>query len=142
MKKRKSSEEVAIAKIKAFFAKSRVKEFKLEDTDDGPFTLNEGGLFDTEVTSIDEHGIDTNGYGYREFENVDLDDLQYIVRTTLPQLKKIEPEIFKQETIDKVIEEIKRDIAVGDVEALDEMLSFLPIENLIAYLPEKIKLKR
>lgn len=138
-KTKRSSNDVAIDKIKSFFAKSRVKSFDLDDTDDGKFTLSEGGLYDTEVTTIDENGIDTNGYGYRDFDMVDLVDLRYIVQTTLPQLKKIEPEIFKQETIDKVINEIKRDIAVGDVSALDEMLSFLPIENLIAYLPEKIK---
>lgn len=38
--------------------------------------------------------------------------------------------------IDRVIEKIKEDIADGDVTALDELLKFIPIENLIAFLPE------
>lgn len=39
--------------------------------------------------------------------------------------------------IDRVIEEIKRDFAMGDLTALDELLSFVPRENLIGYLPEE-----
>ena len=41
-----------------------------------------------------------------------------------------------QELVDKVIEEIKRDIENGDVTALDELLKFVPIEYLKGYLPE------
>jgi hypothetical protein len=41
----------------------------------------------------------------------------------------------KQILVDKVIEEIKKDIACGDVTALDELLKFLPTERLKAYLP-------
>jgi hypothetical protein len=39
--------------------------------------------------------------------------------------------------IERVVEEIKRDIDNGDVTALEELLSFTPKENLIAYLPEE-----
>jgi hypothetical protein len=39
--------------------------------------------------------------------------------------------------IDRVIEEIRKDFAMGDLTALDELLSFVPRENLIGYLPEE-----
>lgn len=42
-----------------------------------------------------------------------------------------------QKLIDRVIEQIKNDIAEGDVTALDELLTFVPKENLIGYLPEE-----
>jgi hypothetical protein len=38
---------------------------------------------------------------------------------------------------DRVIEEIKRGIAMGDVTSLDELLNFVPRENLIGFLPEE-----
>lgn len=37
----------------------------------------------------------------------------------------------------KVIEQITEDIASGDLTALDELLSFVPKENLIGYLSEE-----
>ncbi len=40
--------------------------------------------------------------------------------------------------IDSVIEQIKEDIKDGDLTAIDELLRFVPKENLIGYLPEKI----
>lgn len=43
----------------------------------------------------------------------------------------------KQELIDKCIEEIKNDVNGGDVTAIDELLMFVPIKYLKAYLPEK-----
>ena len=142
MKKKRTSEEVAIATIKAFFAKSRVKSFDLDEIG-GNFTLDEGGLFDTKVNTIDEQGIGIDSIsGFRGFEALDLSDLRYIVGYVLPQLKESEPELYKQQIIDKVVVEIDRDIAMGDTEALDEMLKFVPIENLIAFLPEGIKIKK
>lgn len=39
--------------------------------------------------------------------------------------------------IDRVIVEIQRDFAMGDLTALDELLSFVSRENLIGYLPEE-----
>lgn len=41
----------------------------------------------------------------------------------------------KQRLVDAVIEEIKVDIANGDVTAIDELLMFLPVERLKVYLP-------
>ena len=45
--------------------------------------------------------------------------------------------INKQVLIDAVIEEIKKDIASGDLTAIDELLSFLPKKSLLYYLPEE-----
>jgi len=39
--------------------------------------------------------------------------------------------------IDRVLVEIQRDFAMGDLTALDELLTFVPRENLLAYLPEE-----
>jgi hypothetical protein len=39
--------------------------------------------------------------------------------------------------IDRVLVEIQRDFAIGDLTSLDELLSFVPRENLIGYLPEE-----
>ena len=41
-----------------------------------------------------------------------------------------------QELVDKVIEEIKKDIAQGDTTVLDELLKFTPIEYLKGSLPD------
>lgn len=38
--------------------------------------------------------------------------------------------------IDKVIEQIRRDLDFGDTTALEELLNFTPEENLKGYLPE------
>ena len=42
----------------------------------------------------------------------------------------------KQQFINKCIEEIKKDVAVGDVTAIDELLGFVPEKYLRGYLPE------
>ena len=39
--------------------------------------------------------------------------------------------------IDRVLVEIQRDFAMGDLTTLDELLTFVPRENLLAYLPEE-----
>ncbi len=39
--------------------------------------------------------------------------------------------------IDVVIDNIKEDINFGDLTAIDELLRFIPKENLIGYLPEE-----
>lgn len=41
-----------------------------------------------------------------------------------------------QQLIDDVIEQIKKDIADGDVTAIDELLKFVPEKYLKGYLPE------
>lgn len=42
----------------------------------------------------------------------------------------------KQELIDIVIDQIKLDVHCGELEALEELLGFMPNVNLIEYLPE------
>ena len=39
--------------------------------------------------------------------------------------------------IERVVEQIKSDLSMGDVESLEELLSFVPRENLLGYLPEE-----
>jgi hypothetical protein len=39
--------------------------------------------------------------------------------------------------INRVLEQIKADVSMGDVTAIEELLSFVPRENLIGYLPEE-----
>jgi hypothetical protein len=45
-------------------------------------------------------------------------------------------ETYKQEIVDEILENIKKDVADGDMTAIEELLKFLPIENLKNYLPE------
>jgi hypothetical protein len=42
----------------------------------------------------------------------------------------------KQRIVDQVIEQIKKDLSVGDETAIDELLHSTPDENLIAFLPD------
>ena len=44
----------------------------------------------------------------------------------------------EDELYDKVLEQIKKDVSDGDLSAIDELLRFVPKENLEAYLPEKL----
>ena len=39
--------------------------------------------------------------------------------------------------IERVVEQIMSDVSFKDVEAIEELLSFVPKENLIGYLPEE-----
>ena len=48
-----------------------------------------------------------------------------------------EREQLEDNLLDTVIGEIKRDIEVGDVSAIWELLSHCPAEQLIQYLPEE-----
>jgi hypothetical protein len=41
----------------------------------------------------------------------------------------------KQDLIETVLEQIKVDIDCHEYEAIEELIRFIPIENLIAYLP-------
>lgn len=43
----------------------------------------------------------------------------------------------KEDLIETVIKQIELDTHCGDYEAIEELLLFLPTENLIAYLPEE-----
>lgn len=44
---------------------------------------------------------------------------------------------LKQQLIEQVVDNIKRDIEYGDVEAIEELLRFCPTNNLVSYLPEE-----
>ena len=43
----------------------------------------------------------------------------------------------KQDLIETVLQQIVMDVHCGDSEAIEELLKFLPVENLIEYLPEE-----
>lgn len=43
----------------------------------------------------------------------------------------------KEDLIEMVIQQIITDVSFKDLEAIEELLSFCPTENLIAYLPEE-----
>ena len=44
---------------------------------------------------------------------------------------------IEQQIIDAVINQIRYDISFGDETAIDELLGFVPLENLLGYLPEE-----
>lgn len=44
---------------------------------------------------------------------------------------------IEQQIIDAVINQIRYDISFGDETAIDELLGFVPVENLLGYLPEE-----
>jgi hypothetical protein len=43
----------------------------------------------------------------------------------------------KGQLIDAVIEDLKKGFAIGDYTVLEELLTFIPTENLIQALPEE-----
>lgn len=43
----------------------------------------------------------------------------------------------KEDLIETAIKQIELDVHCGDIEAIEELLSYLPNENLIEYLPEE-----
>ena len=50
--------------------------------------------------------------------------------------KGADDEIPSQELIDDVLDEIKKDVAMGDLTAIEELINFLPTNRLKGYLPE------
>lgn len=44
---------------------------------------------------------------------------------------------MNQKLIDRVLKEIKSDVQMGDLTAIEELLRFCPEENLLHYLPEE-----
>jgi len=44
----------------------------------------------------------------------------------------------RDKLIDMVIEQIKKDILIGDVTAIDELLRYLPKQKLKAFLSEEV----
>jgi len=51
--------------------------------------------------------------------------------------RKMKSPKTKQDLIETVIEQIIVDVHCGDTQAIEELLTFCPIENLTAYLPEE-----
>lgn len=43
----------------------------------------------------------------------------------------------KQDLIETVLKQIELDVDCKDLEAIEELLQFCPLENLIQYLPEE-----
>jgi hypothetical protein len=43
---------------------------------------------------------------------------------------------YTRELLDQVLEQIQKDVADGDLTAIEEMLGYVPLINLIGYLPE------
>jgi len=77
----------------------------------------------------------------RSYGKIHMDTGRFIGDTRcLVELSKFQEtykeETYKQEIVDKVLEEIKKDVADGDMTAIEELLKFLPIKNLKDYLPE------
>ena len=44
--------------------------------------------------------------------------------------------ISREVLIDKVLIQIQNDLEAGDLTAVEELLTFVPLENLIGFLPE------
>ena len=44
---------------------------------------------------------------------------------------------MKQETIDKVLEQIMRDVEAGDLTAIEELIADIPEDKAMHYLPEE-----
>jgi len=44
----------------------------------------------------------------------------------------------REDLIETVIDQIKEDVHCGDIEAIEELLGFMPVVNLIEYLPEGV----
>jgi hypothetical protein len=44
---------------------------------------------------------------------------------------------YTRELLDQVLERIQKDVAEGDLTAIEEMLGYVPLINLICYLPEE-----
>ncbi len=49
----------------------------------------------------------------------------------------MKPPKTKEQLIETAVRQIELDVHCGDVEAIEELLSFLPNVNLIEYLPEE-----
>lgn len=43
---------------------------------------------------------------------------------------------YTRELLDQVLEQIQKDVADGDLTAIEELLGYAPLINLIMYLPE------
>ena len=71
-------------------------------------------------------GYDTFGFVVAELEWVTQSGI--VVRNV--------DEVESSLIVDTVIEQIEKDFRIGDTTALEELLKYIPIQILIAYLPE------
>jgi hypothetical protein len=90
----------------------------------------------TKLKAIDNEPLDFNNETfdnelYVKFECNTCGEQSTKVFDLKPQETKLD------ELVDRVIDHIKMDIEVGDLTAVDDLLKFCPIKNLIAYLPEE-----
>jgi len=91
----------------------------VDDDDDS------GGI---SVATVDKDGNVNYKYPQRNFES-------YLVIESILEAIGIQMD-KKQELVDKCLEEIKKDIASGDLTAIDELLKFTPAEYLEGYLSD------
>jgi hypothetical protein len=56
---------------------------------------------------------------------------------TDPLAQELIREVMEEELYNRVLEEIKAGIEIGDVDAIDELLTFVPKTNLIQFLAEE-----
>lgn len=61
---------------------------------------------------------------------------QEIIKQAIRDVKETQLD-NKQIVVEKVIEQIKIDFSEGFLEAVEELLRFIPIENLKGFLPEE-----
>lgn len=69
---------------------------------------------------------------------IEADDLEcLLVNDAIAEAIQRQHEI-KQKLVDKALEQIKKDVATGDLTAIDELLMFVPTKNLKGFLPEDL----
>jgi len=73
--------------------------------------------------------------------NYDMDDEEYTenstyFKATKPRKTTKSKKKIDKELINKVVDQIKLDIEIGDTDAIESLLSFVPVKNLVGYLPD------
>ena len=81
--------EKLIRKIQLFFEDSALTHYNLKDGNEEAesFVLEEDGLWDTEVIAISNEGVETDGYGFKSFEDLSIGDLEHIVENVIEPIK-------------------------------------------------------
>ncbi len=101
------------------------------------------GLYHVEVfltDNDDEEGmsiatVDEDGQvQFKGLDRLDGYDLNPVDKAIMEVRDKIIA--TKQSLIDRCLEQIKEDVSIGDLTAIDELLMFLPAKYLKGYLPE------
>lgn len=90
----------------------------------------------TNIKAIDNEPLDFNNERfdnelYVKFDCSNCGEESTKVFDLKPQYKKLD------DLVDRVISHIEKDIREKDVTALDELLKFCPVKNLVTYLPEE-----